>query len=97
MAKYPLVAASDCAADMKAEAVDVCVSACERHQGDLERCTQVIKETMDKRFGGPWHVVVGKAFAFDVTHEVCCGNAERGGRGAVSPSAKLPAAKLERL
>lgn len=30
----------------------------------------MIKDGLDKRFGGPWHVVVGKAFAFQVTYEV---------------------------
>lgn len=30
----------------------------------------MIKEALDRRYGGPWHVVVGKAFAFEVTHEV---------------------------
>ncbi|EFN59202.1 hypothetical protein CHLNCDRAFT_138129 [Chlorella variabilis] len=69
MAKYPLVASSDCTADMKTEAMDVCISACERHPVDLEKCTQMIKDGLDKRFGGPWHVVVGKAFAFQVTYE----------------------------
>ncbi|KAL4423579.1 hypothetical protein ABPG77_004619 [Micractinium sp. CCAP 211/92] len=69
MAKYPLVAASDCSADMKQEIVDVCVTACERHAADVEKCTQVIKEALDRRYGGPWHVVVGKTFAYEVTHE----------------------------
>lgn len=31
---------------------------------------QVIKEALDRRYGGPWHVVVGKTFAYEVTHEV---------------------------
>lgn len=31
---------------------------------------QVIKEAMDKKFGGPWHVVAGNCFSFEVTHEV---------------------------
>ena len=25
---------------------------------------------MDKKFGAPWHVVVGKAFSYEVTTEV---------------------------
>ena len=41
MAKYPLVAQSDCTVDMKQEAIDICVAACERHPADLEKCTQV--------------------------------------------------------
>lgn len=70
MAKYPLVAASDCSVDVKQDVVDVCVTACERHGADVEKCTQTIKEALDKRWGGPWHVVVGRAFAFEITHEV---------------------------
>lgn len=33
---------------------------------------QMIKEQMDKKFGSPWHVVVGKGFAYDITYEVRC-------------------------
>ena len=29
-----------------------------------------IKETMDKKFGASWHVVVGEGFGFELTHEV---------------------------
>ena len=32
----------------------------------------MIKEGLDKRYGSGWHVVVGKAFAFEVTFEVRC-------------------------
>lgn len=117
MAKYPLVAQSDCTADVKQEVIDIAVTAVrarrnvgcctaagragcpavaacslrrsslrstllhvsslrsslpqvERHAADMEKCTQAIKEGLDRRFGGPWHVVVGKAFAFEVTFEV---------------------------
>lgn len=52
MAKYPLVAASDCSADMKQEIVDVCVTACERHAADVEKCTQVGLEPPGN--GGGW-------------------------------------------
>lgn len=44
----------------------------------MERCTQAIKEALDRRYGAAWHVVVGRAFAFEVTHEVgvrCAGRA----------------------
>lgn len=30
----------------------------------------MIKEQMDKKFGSPWHVVVGKAFGYEITYEV---------------------------
>ena len=31
----------------------------------------MIKDTMDKKFGPAWQVVVGKGFAYDVKYEVC--------------------------
>ena len=31
---------------------------------------QLIKESLDKKFGTSWHVVVGRGFAYDVTYEV---------------------------
>ena len=31
---------------------------------------QMIKDQMDKKFGSPWHVVVGKGFAYEITYEV---------------------------
>lgn len=30
----------------------------------------MIKDQMDKKFGSPWHVVVGKGFAYEITYEV---------------------------
>ena len=33
-------------------------------------CSQMIKETMDKKFGAPWHVVAGGYFSYDITFEV---------------------------
>lgn len=31
---------------------------------------KMIKESMDKKFGSSWHVVIGEGFGFEVTHEV---------------------------
>ncbi len=30
----------------------------------------MIKETLDKKLGPAWHVVVGEGFGFEITHEV---------------------------
>jgi dynein light chain 4 len=32
--------------------------------------TQMIKDQMDKKFGAPWHVVVGQGFGYEITYEV---------------------------
>eukprot|EP00887_Chlorella_sp_A99_P005501 scaffold1.g5501.t1 len=78
MAKYPLVANTHCnllpaglSPDMKQEAVDMCITACEKFPAaaDVEKCTQSIKEQLDKKFGPAWQVVVGKSFSFEITHE----------------------------
>lgn len=49
---------------------DICITAVEKYTTDVEKCTQMIKDQMDKKFGAPWHVVVGKAFSYEVTTEV---------------------------
>lgn len=30
----------------------------------------MIKDQMDKKFGAPWHVVVGRGFSYEITYEV---------------------------
>ena len=30
----------------------------------------MIKDTMDKKFGPTWHVIVGKGFSYEITYEV---------------------------
>ena len=106
MAKYPLVKHTDMPTDMREEAMDTCITAVEKYHADMEKCTQVrkqtmcvdsafracaltdkwfhllyrskrlfcsyqmIKETMDKKFGAPWHVVAGGYFSYDITFEV---------------------------
>lgn len=35
-----------------------------------KRVPQLIKDTMDKKFGPAWQVVVGKGFSYDVQYEV---------------------------
>lgn len=33
----------------------------------------MIKDTMDKKYGSPWHVVVGQGFSYEITYEVIKG------------------------
>jgi dynein light chain 4 len=56
--------------EVRAEAVDAVVTAVEKHAGKLETAAQSIKESMDKRCGNSWHVVVGEGYGFEVTHEM---------------------------
>jgi dynein light chain 4 len=32
--------------------------------------SKFIKEAMDKKFGGPWHCIIGEGFGFEVTYEM---------------------------
>jgi len=43
---------------------------CQNHQLYTDCVLQMIKDQMDKKFGSPWHVIVGKAFAYEITYEV---------------------------
>ena len=36
--------------------------------------SQMIKDTMDKKFGPAWQVVVGKGFSYNVNYEVSSSN-----------------------
>eukprot|EP00884_Botryococcus_braunii_P006052 jgi/Botrbrau1/15448/Bobra.43_2s0072.1 len=68
-ANYPLIKHTDMPAEMRDEAMDICIIAVEKYQKEMEKCTQMIKDTFDKKFGSPWHVVVGQDFSFEVTSE----------------------------
>ena len=71
MASYPLIKHCDMESEMRNEAVEICTGAVEKYGStDLERASQLIKESMDKKFGAPWNVVLGEYFSFEVTSEV---------------------------
>ncbi|KAF4093299.1 hypothetical protein AMELA_G00000570 [Ameiurus melas] len=36
----------------------------------IRSAARMIKESMDKKFGSSWHVVIGEGFGFEITHEV---------------------------
>ncbi|XP_064614635.1 dynein axonemal light chain 4-like [Liolophura sinensis] len=67
---YPLIRHSDMTDDMRTETMELCVTACEKFSTNNEFASKMIKETMDKKFGASWHVVVGEGYGFEVTHEL---------------------------
>lgn len=69
-AKHTLIKYTDMNAEMREEAMDICITAVEKYPTDMEKCTQMIKDQMDKKFGAPWHVTVGRAFAYEITYEM---------------------------
>nr|XP_031319152.1 dynein light chain 4, axonemal isoform X1 [Camelus dromedarius] len=77
---FPLVRHSDMPEEMRVETMELCVTACEKFSNNNESAAKMIKETMDKKFGSSWHVVIGEGFGFEITHELL----EVGGGHAVS-------------
>ncbi|KAG8126735.1 putative Dynein light chain protein [Naja naja] len=67
---FPLIRHSDMPEEMRVEAMELCVTACEKYATNNESAAKMIKETMDKKFGSSWHVVIGEGFGFEITHEV---------------------------
>ena len=61
---------TDMKEDMLSEALETCITACEKYPDNLEQAAQLISEEMVQKFCGHWHVVVGEAFGFEVTHEI---------------------------
>uniref|UniRef100_A0AAA9S7U1 Dynein light chain n=1 Tax=Bos taurus TaxID=9913 RepID=A0AAA9S7U1_BOVIN len=70
---FPLVRHSDMPEEMRVETMELCVTACEKFSNNNESAAKMIKETMDKKFGSSWHVVIGEGFGFEITHESLVG------------------------
>ncbi|CAH0390275.1 unnamed protein product [Bemisia tabaci] len=66
---YPLVVKSDMSDEMKSEAIEMCVTACEKFNANNEAAAKMIKEMMDKKCGPSWQVVVGEGYGFEITFE----------------------------
>ncbi|XP_057311530.1 dynein axonemal light chain 4-like [Hydractinia symbiolongicarpus] len=67
---YPLIRYSDMNEEMRVEAMELCVTACEKFATNNEAAAKMIKESLDKKFGSSWHCVVGEGYGFEITHEV---------------------------
>jgi dynein light chain 4 len=46
--------------ETKAEAVEICSTACEKFAQNYELAAKTVKEAMDKKFGTFWHCCVGE-------------------------------------
>jgi dynein light chain 4 len=67
---FPLIKYSDMNEELRMEAMELCVTACEKHAANNELAAKMIKETMDKKFGGPWHAIVGEGYSFEITYNL---------------------------
>lgn len=66
---YPLIRNSDMPEEMKQESMELVVTACEKHAANNEAAARMIKDQMDKKFGPPFHVVVGEGYGFEISYE----------------------------
>ncbi|XP_046403725.1 dynein axonemal light chain 4 [Ischnura elegans] len=66
---YPLIRYCDMVDEMRSEAMELCVTACEKHSTNNENAARMIKETLDRKFGPSWHVVVGEGYGFEISYE----------------------------
>lgn len=48
--------------EMRNEAVEMVITAVEKYSNNYELAARLVKESMDKKFGGPWHCIVGERF-----------------------------------
>lgn len=55
--------------EMRQECIDLAITACEKYATNYEMAARTIKETMDKKFGIYWHVIVGENFGFEMVYE----------------------------
>lgn len=67
---YPLEKLSDMTEEMKAECKDTVVNGIEKFGENYEMAAKFVKDQMDKKFGSPWHCVIGEGFGFEITYEL---------------------------
>ena len=55
--------------DMKAEAMEVTVTAVEKFADNYDSAARMVKDTLDKKFGAPFNVVIGEQYTFSITYQ----------------------------
>ncbi|KAA8527437.1 hypothetical protein F0562_034848 [Nyssa sinensis] len=66
--KKVIIKSADMKDDMQKEAVDIAITAFEKHNVEKD-VAEYIKKEFDKKHGPTWHCIVGKNFGSYVTHE----------------------------
>jgi len=61
----------DMTQEMANETLEVITMSVDKHQAtkNYEAAAQLIKITLDKKFGAAWHVCIGEGFGFDITYQ----------------------------
>jgi len=66
--QYPLEKEVSMTDEMKADAKDMVVNALDKFD-NYEHAARFVKDQMDRKFGAPWHCVIGEGFGYEVTYE----------------------------
>ena len=61
----------DMPAEVANEAMEVITMSVDKHAAtkNYEASAQLIKASLDKKFGAAWHCVIGEGFGFDITYQ----------------------------
>ena len=57
--------------EMATESMEIITMSVDKFQNtkNYESAAQLIKTTMDKKFGASWHVAIGEGFGFVITYQ----------------------------
>lgn len=69
----PHVKCIDMTGEVCTETMEIITMACDKHvpTKNYEAAAQLIKQSMDKKFGSAWHCFVGEGFVFDINYQRC--------------------------
>ncbi|KAK2945875.1 putative Dynein axonemal light chain 4 [Blattamonas nauphoetae] len=67
MMNYSLIKHCDMNEEMRVETLEVVVTALEKCPNHHENAAKLIKDTMDKKFGGGWDAIVGEGYGFSIS------------------------------
>ena len=66
-----MIQSVDMSVEMASESMEIITMSVDKHAAlkNYEAAAQLIKTTMDKKFGAAWHCVIGEGFGFDCTYQ----------------------------
>lgn len=62
---------NDMTAEVCTETIEIITMACDKHVPvkNYEAAAQLIKQSMDKKFGASWHCFIGEGYGFDISYQ----------------------------
>jgi dynein light chain 4, axonemal len=71
LAQQTLTKSCDMTTEMSQEALEIITMGLDKHVAtkNYEAASQLIKASLDKKFGVSWQCVIGEGFGFDITYQ----------------------------